>query len=247
MADGLEGLGHDAVIRGHHDDRDVRDAGAAGAHRGERLVARRVQEHDALAVLDDLARADVLGDAAALAGRHLGRPDRVEQARLAVVDVTHDRDDGCARLEERRIVLLEQQLLGRLADGLVAGAVGAVGSVRVHGLGHFVAELARDERGGIAIDQLVDRREDAALDQFADDVRGVDREQVRELLDGDGCGKFDGSAFARIGDLDGPAAERAIAARRLARAASAAGAAPTPGHGLLLRCSVWSCRLGGRW
>ena len=247
VADGLEGLGHDAVIGGHDDDRDVRDAGAAGAHRGERLVARRVQEHDALAVLDDLARADVLGDAAALAGRHLGRPDRVEQACLAVVDVAHDRDDGCARLEERRIVLLEQQLLGRLADGLVPGAVGAVGPVRVHGLGHFVAELARYERGGIAIDQLVDRREDAALDQFADHVRGVDREQVRELLDGDGCGQFDGSAFARIGDLDGPAAERAVAARRLARAASAAGAAPTPGHGLLLRCSVWSCRFGGLW
>ena len=89
--------------------------------------------------------ADVLRDAAALAGCHFRRPDRVEQAGLAVVDVSHDSDDGRARLEEGRNVLLEQQLLGRLADGLVPGAVGAVGAVRVHGLGHFVAELARDE------------------------------------------------------------------------------------------------------
>ena len=46
---------------------------AAGAHRRERLVARRVEEDDALAVVGDLAGADVLGDAAALAGRDLGR------------------------------------------------------------------------------------------------------------------------------------------------------------------------------
>jgi hypothetical protein len=218
---------------------------ATGTHGGERLVTRRVEEDDALAVLDDLARADVLGDAAALACGDLGRPDRIEQAGLAMVDVAHDGDDGRTRLEEGRIVLLEQQLLGRLADGLVAGAVGAIGAVRVDRLGDLVAELARDERRGVTVDELVDRREDAALDELPDHVRGVDREQIRELLDGDRRGQFDGSALARVGDLDGPAAERAIAARRLARAAPAAGAAPTPGHGLLLWCSVWSCWLVG--
>ena len=36
-------------------------------------------------------------------------------------------------------------------------------------------------------------------------------------------------------DLDAAAAERAVATRRLAGPATAAGAAPTPGHGLLLR------------
>jgi hypothetical protein len=132
------------------------------------------------------------------------------------------------------IVLLEQQLLGRLTDGLVAGAVGAVRAVGVGSFGHLVAELARDQRRRVAVDELVDGREDPALDELADHVGGVDRQQIGELLDGDRRGQFDGSAFARIGDLDGPAAERAIAARRLARAASAAGAAPTPGHGLLL-------------
>ena len=103
---------------------------AAGAHRGERLVTRRIEEDDALAVVGDLARADVLGDAAALAGRDLGRPDGVEQARLAVVDVTHDGHDRGARLEQRRIVLLEEDLLGRLGDLAVAVLVGAAGARR---------------------------------------------------------------------------------------------------------------------
>ena len=116
VADRLERLGHDAVVGRDHDDRDVGDPGAAGAHRRERLVARRIEEDDALAVVGDLARADVLGDPAALAGRDLGRPDRVEQAGLAVVDVAHDGHDRRARLEERRIVLLEQDFLGRLGD-----------------------------------------------------------------------------------------------------------------------------------
>ena len=70
---------------------------AAGAHGGERLVARRVEEgHDLVAVVH-LVGADVLGDAACLAGRDLGLADRVEQRRLAVVDVPHDRDHRRAR------------------------------------------------------------------------------------------------------------------------------------------------------
>ena len=120
VADRLERLGHHAVVGGDHDHRDVGHPGAAGAHGGERLVTRRVEEDDALAVLGDLARADVLGDPAALAGGDLGRPDGVEQARLAVVDVAHDGHDRGARLEQRRIVLLEEDLLGRLGDLAVA-------------------------------------------------------------------------------------------------------------------------------
>ena len=41
----------------------------------------------------DLVGADVLGDAAGLAGDHVGVADAVEQLGLAVVDVAHDGDD----------------------------------------------------------------------------------------------------------------------------------------------------------
>ena len=100
VGDRLEGLGHDAVVGRDHDDRDVGDLGAPGSHGRERLVPRRVEEDDLLVVLDDLRRADVLGDPAALPGRHRRAPDRVEQARLAVVDVAHDGHDRRARHEQ---------------------------------------------------------------------------------------------------------------------------------------------------
>src|SRR3546814_969536 len=45
-SDRLDRLRHHAVVRRHHEHDDVGHPGAAGAHRGERLVARRVDEGD---------------------------------------------------------------------------------------------------------------------------------------------------------------------------------------------------------
>ena len=72
VVEGLDGLGHDAVVGRHDQDDDVGDLGAPGPHGGERLVARGVDERDQLAVVVDLVGADVLGDAARLAGDHVG-------------------------------------------------------------------------------------------------------------------------------------------------------------------------------
>ena len=116
MVDRLVGLRLGAVVGGDDDHRDVGDLGAAGAHRRERLVAGRVEEGDRLAAVADLVGADVLGDPAGLAGGDLGRADRVEQRRLAVVDVTHDHDDR-RPLDERGLVVLE----GRLGRDVVGG------------------------------------------------------------------------------------------------------------------------------
>ena len=51
VADGLFGLRHHAVVGRHDQHGDVGDVGAAGAHFGERLVARRVDEGHRPAVL----------------------------------------------------------------------------------------------------------------------------------------------------------------------------------------------------
>src|SRR3954466_3903542 len=64
---GLARLRLDAVVGGDHDHRDVRHLGAAGAHGGERLMARRVEEGDLTVAVVDLVGADVLGDPAGLA------------------------------------------------------------------------------------------------------------------------------------------------------------------------------------
>ena len=66
VRDRLARLRHDAVVGGDDEHGDVRDLRAAGAHGGERLVARRVEEGDLPAVVVDLVRADVLRDAAGL-------------------------------------------------------------------------------------------------------------------------------------------------------------------------------------
>jgi hypothetical protein len=63
-----------------------------------------------------VVRADVLRDAAGLAGDHVRLADVVEQRRLAVVDVAHDGDHGRARHE--------RLLVDRV--GLVLAEVGAV-------------------------------------------------------------------------------------------------------------------------
>ena len=46
VADRLDRLRHDLVVGRDDQDDDVGDLGAAGAHGGERLVARRVEEGD---------------------------------------------------------------------------------------------------------------------------------------------------------------------------------------------------------
>ncbi len=153
--------------------------------------------------------------------------------------MAHDRDDRGARFELLGIVLLEEDLLRRLRRcavtvGLGAGAVGR----GCDGLCHLVAELRGDKRRGVTVDELVDRREDAALDQFADDVRDVDREQISKLLDGDRAGQLDRTALTRIDRLH---RRRVLVGSTgwLAGPAPAAGAAPTPCHGLLLGWYAW--------
>ena len=66
VVDRLLRLRLDAVVGGDHDHGEVGDLGAARAHRGERLVARRIEERESFAVVD-LVGADVLRDAAGLA------------------------------------------------------------------------------------------------------------------------------------------------------------------------------------
>ena len=106
MVDGLDGLRHDAVVRGHYQDGDVRHLGAAGAQGREGFMARRIEEGDAAAAVVDLVSADVLGDPAGLGLDHGALPDGVEERGLAVVDVPHDRDHRWPARQVGRVVLV---------------------------------------------------------------------------------------------------------------------------------------------
>ncbi len=169
VVDGLDRLRHDAVVGRHHDGRDVGDLGAACAHRGEGFVARRVEERDGLAVVLYLVGADVLRDAAGLAGRHLGLADGVEEARLAVVDVTHHGDHRRAPLE------VLGAILGGLHElGLVVGRVGDLDRA---------LEVVGEDGDRLVGQRLRDGGHLAVAHHRLDDVGGRDAEQLRDVLD----------------------------------------------------------------
>jgi hypothetical protein len=141
----LLGLRHHAVIGGHHQDHEICRLGTARAHLRERSVARRIEEGDRAARRLHGIRADVLRDAARLALRHLALADVVEQARLAVVDVAHHRDDGRTPLEVAGVLGLVDALGCRQAIFLADRDVF-----------HFPAELVGDDLGRLRIEVAVD-------------------------------------------------------------------------------------------
>ena len=143
-------LRHDAFVGRDNQDRDVSDLGTAGPHRGERLVARRVEEHDRLVMVTRNVGAGVLGDPADLGFRDLGFADVVEQRGLAVVNVAHDYDNRRARLT-----------LAALDLGLDFSF-----------LFNRQPELVGDEHDGLEVDALVHGREHAHTHGLLDDVRG---------------------------------------------------------------------------
>ena len=115
VVDGLHRLRHDTVVGGDDQDHDVGGLGAARAHGREGLVTRRVEEGHLPVRRVYLISANVLGDAAELPFRHLGRTDCVEERRLAVVDVPHDRHHRRPRtaLAGVRFLLLQDLALER--------------------------------------------------------------------------------------------------------------------------------------
>jgi hypothetical protein len=131
-------------------------------------VARRVQEGDLLVAVVDLVGADVLGDAARLARRHLRLPDGVQQRGLAVVDVAHDGDHGRAR-DEILVGVLERRLGVRL--------VGRVDDL------DLLVELVRQHLDGVVAQRLRERGHLPQLHELLDDLGDGDAEVLRDVLD----------------------------------------------------------------
>ena len=190
MVDGLDGLRHDAVVGGHHQHDDVGDLGAAGAHGRERLVARRVDERDLLAVDLHDRRADVLGDAAGLACGHARVADGVQKRRLAVVDMAHDGDHGRAGLEVLVLVVVHHRvlLLRRHDAHLAAHVVGdELDQLVAHGLRqseHLAQhEQALDDVVGLHAQDLGEFRHRGSLGDLHDGI--VEHQRgIEALLDG---------------------------------------------------------------
>jgi hypothetical protein len=178
VLDRLDRLRHHAVVGSHHQHHDVGELGATRTHRGEGRVARRIEEGNHAFLGFDVVRADVLGDAAGLARRHLGATDVVEQRGLAVVDMAHDRDD------RRTGMLLALHFLA-VRDQRRLGIVVA----RAH---RRVAEFLDHQHRGVVVDHLVDRHHHAHLEQRLHHFAALER-QLRGKV-----GHADGVAEPRL-------------------------------------------------
>src|SRR5271169_4042893 len=174
----LSGLRLHAVVRRHHEHHEVGGLGPAGSHGGERLVARGVDEGDLAFIAVDLGGhlvgADVLGDAAGLAGHHVGVPDRVEQLGLAVVDMTHHRDH---RRPGDQVGLVALVLAELDVEGLEQLAVLLLRRDDLDG----VVQLRAEQLQGLVVDRL-GRRDHLAQDQkHLDQRRRVGADLVGEV------------------------------------------------------------------
>ena len=176
MVDGFPRLRHHPVVGRDDEDDDVGHLRAAGAHQGERLVTRRVEEHDVPVVDGHVIRADVLRDAAGFALGDACFADSVEQTGLAVIDVAHHRDDRRAHddILGTRVVLVDlQQFLFEAAER------------------HLGAELTGDHGRRFGIERRVDGEHEPLHQQLGEHVLHSKLELVREVLHRHALGEHD--------------------------------------------------------
>ncbi len=171
VIDGFFRLRHDAVVGGHDKHNDVRDLCAARAHARERLVARRIHKNHAAVVHHHFVGADVLRDSAGFAsGSHIRFANRVEQARLAVVHMPHDGDDGRPRLQTFLGLFLgdfEHHLFFKRNDA------------------HDSAERFRERRRRRHVERLVDAGEYPSIEQRLQKIFRAHIELFRKFADRD--------------------------------------------------------------
>jgi hypothetical protein len=172
VRDRFDGLRHHLVIGRNHQHDDVGDLRTASTHGGEGFVTGRVEESDCLATGErDVVRADVLRDTAGFTSDHVGLADVVEQRRLAVVNVTHDRDDRRTRHE---VLSGINNLVRFFLDSVF---------LFLHCL---EAELARDQFNLVEVEALVDGdHQPEMLEREADDFCRGDLQDLREFRDSD--------------------------------------------------------------
>ena len=142
----------------------------AGPHRSEGLMARRIEKRDALPMDADRVCADVLRDSTGFPFRDLRLTNGIEQRRLSMVDMAHDRDNrrpGLQMLLARSAGCFFEQIVSDLFDRYF----------------HFCAIFIRNERGRFEVDGLIEGHHLTHIHQFLHDFRRTLSDQFGEVLD----------------------------------------------------------------
>ncbi len=167
-------------------------------------MAWSIEEGDAAFRRLDVISANVLRDASGFTRGNLRCPDVVEQRGLAMVDVTHDGNDGRTRLGSNSFLTLNLHTLQILFDLVLFQDL------------RRVTELFDHEHRGVLVDRLVDGGHDAHVHQYLDDLGRLDSHLSREVRDGDGLTDTD---FAHDGSRRHFETVLAAVGRRLHRPA----------------------------
>ena len=183
VVDGFFRLRHDAIVRGNHQDNDIRYLRAARTHAGEGFMTGRIDEDHGAVVDLHFVRANVLRDATSFAGGDLRFADGVEKAGLAVIDVAHDGDDGRTRLE-----IFLGFFLGDFEHHFVFE--GDDGDNTVETFGKL--------RGGGRIKRLVDTCENSLVEENFQKVFGAHVEFFGKFANGDAFGDVDVARSTRL-------------------------------------------------
>jgi hypothetical protein len=160
-----------------------------------------VEERDLPPVDVHLVGADVLGDPARLGLDHARPADGVEQRRLPVVDVSHDRHHRRARLE-RLLGVVEALRLLLLVGGVLDR--------------DLAPDLGRDQLDLLVGQRLRRRPHLAEAHEDLDDVRHRDAERLRQVADADAGLDRDGTRRLRGRLLPALAALPVLTPARLA-------------------------------
>ncbi len=188
VADGFDGLRHNAVVRRNYQYRNIRDMGSSGTHCRERFVTRCVQEYDLLSVDIYLRCTDVLGDAAGFGCRNICFSDCIKQRRLTVVNMAHNGDNRSTMLQVFFFVLEKFE------------------SFFLFGFFHLAyhnadSQIVCKDHNRILIDVLVHIRHNSHLHERHDDGRNGYPYLFAETCHGDRCGNRNGSGRKFFKDI----------------------------------------------
>ena len=158
VIDRFNRLRHEPIVGRDNKDNDVGNIGAARSHCREGSVPWCVDKRERRPVATDAIGADMLRDSASLARSNTCLPNSVHQRCLPMINVSHERDNGCPRLE---FFFLFNDWWRRRDDHLFHFVNAA--SFFAPLLFQNKAMVFRDLRSDVRLDRLIDVREDVVV------------------------------------------------------------------------------------
>ena len=173
---GFNRLRHDAIISCHYKDDNIHRLCATSSHFRESRVTRRIKDRNLFSRFQlKLIGTNMLGDTARFARRHIGCPQSIQQGRLAVINMSHNRNHRRTRLAIffiRRCIINDKVIF----------------NVRLRNTFNCMAEIFDNQLGRIGIENIIHRCHCALLHKVFHNVARAFRHTVRQFRNSNSFG-----------------------------------------------------------